>query len=164
MLWGRHAVAAAIANPSRRIETLHCTGNAEAELKYILETQPPSRREAMPEPEVMALPLISQLVPDDAVHQGFVAVVGPLADFALEDLLAAAQDTPDILLVVLDQVTDPHNVGAVLRSAAAFGAAGVIVQSRHAPRSMGFSPSQPPARWSVSRWFRSPTYPGPSRR
>lgn len=133
ILWGRHAVAAAIANTSRRIEKLHCTGNAEAELKYTLETQPPSRREAMPEPEVMALPLISQLVPDDAVHQGFVAVVGPLADFALEDLLAVAQDTPDILLVVLDQVTDPHNVGAVLRSAAAFGAAGVIVQSRHAP-------------------------------
>lgn len=133
VLWGRHAVTAAIANPIRRVQRLLCTSNVERALRDFLDTLPESRRETLPDPEVLASLEISRLVPDDAVHQGYVAIVTPLAAYRLEDLLSTTQDTPDVLVVVLDQVTDPHNVGAVLRSAAAYGAAGLIVQNRHAP-------------------------------
>ena len=75
------------------------------------------------------------MVPRDAPHQGVVAEVERLDDLLLADLLDRAEDRQP--LVVLDQVTDPHNVGAILRSAAAFGALGVITQDRHAPPESG---------------------------
>jgi 23S rRNA (guanosine2251-2'-O)-methyltransferase len=79
---------------------------------------------------------LGRLVPADAPHQGVVIEVDPLPDIWLGDLLeqGVGNDRP---LVVLDQVTDPHNVGAVLRSAAAFDALGLITQDRHAPPESG---------------------------
>lgn len=79
---------------------------------------------------------LGRLVPSDAPHQGLVAEVEPLGDIWLGDLLesAAGNIRP---LIVLDQVTDPHNVGAVLRSAAAFDALGLVTQDRHAPSESG---------------------------
>ena len=79
---------------------------------------------------------LARLVPGDAPHQGLVAEVDPLEDIWLGDLLAqgAADNRP---LLILDQVTDPHNVGAVLRSAAAFDALGIVTQDRHAPPESG---------------------------
>ena len=79
---------------------------------------------------------LGRLVPADAPHQGLVAEVDPLEDVWLGDLLMQGADDRRPL-VVLDQVTDPHNVGAILRSAAAFGAAAVIVTDRHAPADTG---------------------------
>ncbi|MGL4313540.1 MAG: 23S rRNA (guanosine(2251)-2'-O)-methyltransferase RlmB, partial [Sphingomonas sp.] len=80
----------------------------------------------------------ARLVPSDAPHQGIVAEVDPLEDIWLADLLADAADVGDHRpLVVLDQVTDPHNVGAILRSAAAFDAVGIVTQDRHAPPESG---------------------------
>jgi 23S rRNA (guanosine2251-2'-O)-methyltransferase len=76
------------------------------------------------------------MVPHDAPHQGIVAEVDPLPDIWLGDLLeAGARDQRP--LVILDQVTDPHNVGAVLRSAAAFDALGLVTQDRHSPPESG---------------------------
>ena len=69
--------------------------------------------------------------PHDAPHQGVVIEVEPLEDIWLGDLLADAPERA--VLLVLDQVTDPHNVGAILRSAAAFGAIGIVTQDRHSP-------------------------------
>ena len=78
---------------------------------------------------------LGRMVPRDAPHQGIVAEVERLDDILLADLLDAAEDRRP--LIVLDQVTDPHNVGAILRSAAAFGALGLVTQDRHAPPESG---------------------------
>lgn len=74
---------------------------------------------------------LGKLVPSDAPHQGVVIEVEPLEDEWLGDILAAAPERATLL--VLDQVTDPHNVGAILRSAAAFGVIGIVTQDRHSP-------------------------------
>src|SRR5687768_12094453 len=78
---------------------------------------------------------LARLVPRDAPHQGIVAEVERLPDLLLADLLDEAEDGRPLLL--LDQVTDPHNVGAILRSAAAFDALGIVTQDRHAPPESG---------------------------
>ena len=78
---------------------------------------------------------LGRLVPNDAPHQGVVIEVAPLEDMWLADLLAEAPEKA--VLLVLDQVTDPHNVGAIMRSAAAFGAIGIVTQDRHSPSEGG---------------------------
>ncbi len=137
VLWGRHAVRAALANPDREILSLHLAGGAEAADAEILAALPPQRRARLPGPVKLDGRDLAELVPSEAVHQGFVAVVRPLPGIGIEDLADRIDAGTHGVLVVLDQVTDPHNVGAVLRSAAAFGAAGVIMQSRHAPPADG---------------------------
>ena len=78
---------------------------------------------------------LGRLVPSDAPHQGVVVEVEPLEDLWLGDVLGDAPERATLL--VLDQVTDPHNVGAILRSAAAFGAIGIVTQDRHSPPESG---------------------------
>ncbi|MBY9063232.1 23S rRNA (guanosine(2251)-2'-O)-methyltransferase RlmB [Sphingomonas yunnanensis] len=125
-LWGRHPVLAALANPRRTVRKLWGTREALATLDL-----PPVL------PVVFAeAPDLGRLVPADAPHQGLVAEVDPLEDVWLGDLLAEGRDDQRPL-VVLDQVTDPHNVGAILRSAAAFDALGIVTQDRHAPPESG---------------------------
>ena len=126
--WGRHAVTAALLNPARTVRRVWGTRDALASLGI-----PPDVPVTIAE-----VADLGRLVPGDAPHQGLVAEVDPLEDIWLGDLLADAAGEDDRRpLVVLDQVTDPHNVGAVLRSAAAFGALGIITQDRHAPPESG---------------------------
>ena len=80
-------------------------------------------------------PDLGRLVPHDAPHQGIVIEVEPLEEAWLDGLFTDAVETA--ILLVLDQVTDPHNVGAILRSAAAFGAIGIVTQDRHSPPESG---------------------------
>ena len=124
--WGRHAVTAALANPERVVRKLWATREALASLDI-----PPVIPITFAEVTDLA-----RLVPSDAPHQGLVAEVDPLEDIWLGDLLEQGADDQRPLLV-LDQVTDPHNVGAILRSAAAFDALGIITQDRHAPPESG---------------------------
>ncbi|WP_294239112.1 23S rRNA (guanosine(2251)-2'-O)-methyltransferase RlmB [uncultured Sphingomonas sp.] len=124
--WGRHAVTAALANPNRTVRKIWGTREALAALDL-----PP----VVPITYADAADL-GRLVPADAPHQGLVAEVDPLEDIWLGDLLHEVQDNQRPL-VVLDQVTDPHNVGAILRSAAAFDAVGIVTQDRHAPPESG---------------------------
>jgi 23S rRNA (guanosine2251-2'-O)-methyltransferase len=123
--WGRHAVAAALDNPERRIVRMWVTREA-AEFLVPDKGIPITYAEAAD---------LARLVPNDAPHQGVVAEVERLEDMLLADLLDQAQDHRPLL--VLDQVTDPHNVGAILRSAAAFDALGIVTQDRHAPPESG---------------------------
>ncbi|HET9397398.1 MAG TPA: 23S rRNA (guanosine(2251)-2'-O)-methyltransferase RlmB [Sphingomicrobium sp.] len=119
--WGKHAVAAALDNPDRNVLKAWSTREAAAFMNFPKDL-----------PVVMAeAPDLGRMVPHDAPHQGVVIEVEPLEEIWLGDLLADAPDRA--ILVVLDQVTDPHNVGAILRSAAAFGAIGIVTQDRHAP-------------------------------
>jgi 23S rRNA (guanosine2251-2'-O)-methyltransferase len=123
--WGRHAVAAALANPDREVVRIWVT------------------REAAPDFELPAGAPVSfadvadlgRLVPRDAPHQGIVAEFERLEDILLDDVLDGAPEGRPLL--VLDQVTDPHNVGAILRSAAAFDALALVTQDRHAPPESG---------------------------
>jgi 23S rRNA (guanosine2251-2'-O)-methyltransferase len=125
-LYGLHAVAAALANPSRRLRRLVLTGEAEQSLLSRLPQPWPIQAERMERGK------IDGLLGRDAVHQG----VGLLADPLSPPALSVALERPGPVLV-LDQVTDPRNVGAILRTAAAFGAAAVIVQDRNAPEETG---------------------------
>lgn len=120
--WGKHAVYAALDNPNRVLRKLWATREAAAQI-------------VIPDGLTVAFADVADLgrmVPNDAPHQGLVLDVDPLEDVWLGDLLAdGAKDSRPLL--VLDQVTDPHNVGAILRSAAAFDALGIVTQDRHAP-------------------------------
>jgi len=124
--WGRHAVTAALANPDRVVRKIWATREAMASLDI-----PPIIPVTYADVTDLA-----RLVPSDAPHQGLVAEVDPLEDIWLADLLEQGADDRRPLLV-LDQVTDPHNVGAILRSAAAFDALGIITPDRHAPPESG---------------------------
>jgi 23S rRNA (guanosine2251-2'-O)-methyltransferase len=124
-LWlhGLHPVTAALTNPARRLRRLLLTEEAEAALAGRL---PPPWRIA---PERADRARFATFLPPDAVHQGAALLADPLPPVPLDR--AVAGGTGPVL--VLDQVTDPRNVGAILRSAAAFGAAALVVQDRHAP-------------------------------
>jgi 23S rRNA (guanosine2251-2'-O)-methyltransferase len=123
--WGRHAVSAALANPERVIVKLWASRDT-AGLFDLPPDVPLTYAEAAD---------LARLVPGDAPHQGIVAEVEKLPDIWLGDLLDDAPERRPLL--VLDQVTDPHNVGAILRSAAAFDALGIVTQDRHAPPESG---------------------------
>ncbi len=135
MLYGVHAVTAAWLNPERPCRHLYATPPALAAFTPIMD-----RAAALglkrPAPTPVEREAIERLLPLGAVHQGLALDAEPLPEVDLEDVLIAAGDGP-AALVLLDQVTDPHNVGAILRSAAAMGAKGVIVQTRHAPEVTG---------------------------
>jgi 23S rRNA (guanosine2251-2'-O)-methyltransferase len=124
-LWGKHAVAAALDNPDRKVLRAWATREAADQMQF---------------PKEVALTLadvadLGRLVPSDAPHQGVVIEVEALDEIWLDGILKAAPDRA--ILLVLDQVTDPHNVGAILRSAAAFGAIGIVTQDRHSPPESG---------------------------
>lgn len=123
LIFGIHAVEAALANPQRVIRKLFLTDNAERRLHDTLAT-----RQLAHEP-VQPRDLDRRLGPD-TVHQGALIEAAPLPEPTLAELSEGAEGRP---LIVLDQVTDPHNVGAILRSAAVFGAAGLVMTRRHSP-------------------------------
>ncbi|MDP3907319.1 23S rRNA (guanosine(2251)-2'-O)-methyltransferase RlmB [Novosphingobium sp.] len=125
-LWGRHAVEAALKNPERRHRKLWATREGVASLDGELPANFPVEY-AQPAD-------LARLVARDAPHQGLVLECDGLEDVYLEDVLDGDPARP---LIVLDQVTDPHNVGAIMRSAAAFNACAIVTQDRHAPPESG---------------------------
>lgn len=125
-IWGWHAVEAALSNPARG-EPVRLIATPER------ARQIEARFGRFKTLETADNQLISQNLPQGAVHQGVALRANPLEGADLEDF----EVQPGAVLLMLDQVTDPQNVGAILRSAAAFGAAGVILQERHAPRFTG---------------------------
>ncbi|WP_315759884.1 23S rRNA (guanosine(2251)-2'-O)-methyltransferase RlmB [Sphingomonas sp. Y38-1Y] len=141
--WGRHAVLAALANPDRQVRKLWGTREAIGALDL-----PP----VIPITYADAADL-GRLVPGDAPHQGLVIEVDPLDDLWLGEVLERGADDQRPL-VVLDQVTDPHNVGAVLRSAAAFDALAIVTQDRHAPPESGALAKAASGALEVVPWVR----------
>lgn len=123
-LWGRHAVEAALMNPARSHRKLWATREGIDSLDGELPADFPV--------EYADVADLARLVARDAPHQGLVLECEPLDDVHLEDVIDDGRP-----VVILDQVTDPHNVGAILRSAAAFDAAAIVTQDRHAPPESG---------------------------
>jgi 23S rRNA (guanosine2251-2'-O)-methyltransferase len=124
ILYGWHTVKAALDNPARRIRRLYATENAARRLAE--DGTAPSVT-----PEVVRPDAIARRLGPDAVHNGLLAEADPLPSPALEDIAPAG------IVLVLDQITDPHNVGAILRTAAGFDVAAVITTARHSPEATG---------------------------
>lgn len=127
-LYGAHALQCALENDKRQLKRIVLTKNAAERLD-------PALFKGQTEPQIVERNEIDGLVGEDAVHQGMAALSAPLPSVAIEDIAKSASDNCRVL--ILDQVTDPHNVGAILRSAAIFGANAVILQDRHAPPETG---------------------------
>jgi 23S rRNA (guanosine2251-2'-O)-methyltransferase len=142
-LWGRHAVAAALDNPRRSVVKAWATRDAAEFMRFPKEV-----------PVTLAdVADLGRLVPGDAPHQGVVVEVEPLEEVWLDELFADAPD--NAVLLVLDQVTDPHNVGAILRSAAAFGAIGIVTQDRHSPPESGALAKAASGALETMKWVRA---------
>ena len=136
LLHGLHPVAAALVNPDRRVHRLLVTESGRAALEPAL-AEAKAKGLNRPGATVVDRTDLDRLLPPGAVHQGVALDVAPLPEVGIEDVCAAADADSSAVVVVLDQVTDPHNVGAILRSAAAFGAKAVLVTERHAPETTG---------------------------
>lgn len=138
-LYGVHAVLAALANPNRRCHRLLLTPAAAKAHEAALAAAERSAGDVKrPAPEVLDRADIERAVGEGTVHQGLAALFDPLPETALEEVLAATGNAAaPAMLIVLDQATDPQNVGAVLRSAGALGAAAVALQDRHGPPASG---------------------------
>src|SRR4051794_35863042 len=124
ILYGWHTVTLALANPKRRIRKLYLTENAARRLAD-------ERIETPVTPEMVRPSEIDQRLGPDAVHQGLLAEADPLPSPDIDTL------EPEGMILVLDQITDPHNVGAILRSAAAFGVKAIVTTARHSPEATG---------------------------
>jgi 23S rRNA (guanosine2251-2'-O)-methyltransferase len=124
ILYGWHTVTAALANPARRIRRLLTTENAARRLTEDGISLPA-------EPEMVRPDAIAARLSPDAVHQGLLAEADPLPAPALDELGATG------IVLVLDQLTDPHNVGAIMRTAAAFAVGAIVTTARHSPEATG---------------------------
>jgi len=124
VMYGWHTVTAALKNPARRLRKLLTTENAARRLAD--EGIAPAIKAELVRPSAIA----ERLMPD-AVHQGLYLEADPLLSPAVEDLPAQG------VVLVLDQITDPHNVGAIFRSAAAFAATAIVTTQRHSPEATG---------------------------
>lgn len=127
-IFGYHAVGAVLDNPARHIERVLATENAEHRLQARIAARGLTAERVMPRD-------LDRLLGPDTVHQGIALEVDDLPEPDIDAL--ARQAAPGRPLLLLDQVTDPHNVGAILRSAAAFGACGLVMTRRHSPQLSG---------------------------
>ncbi len=131
-LFGHHPVASALNNPSRDAYRLKATAQGLAQLDPVLLAQAQAKLSI----ESIEPRDLDRLLPDGAVHQGLALEVAPLDPCDLAEVCSPDPGCNNLILM-LDQVTDPHNVGAILRSAAAFGARAVVTTDRHAPPETG---------------------------
>ena len=118
-LWGTHAVIAALQNPDRQFHRVCLSKNAAGKLPTGL-TMPVDAEDLHPKD-------IEALLPRDAVHQGIAALVAPLPELTVEDITDLDR------VIVFDQLSDPHNIGAIFRSGAAFGFEAAVLQTRNVP-------------------------------
>jgi len=126
-LFGRHPIELALQNPNRRILEIYYTANSVKNIKL-----PPKIST-----KCVDKVFLDNLVGRDSLHQGIVARCAPLPPVSLPDLLKRLKSRQTALVMILDQITDPHNVGAILRSATAFDADAVIVPEAGAPTESG---------------------------
>ncbi len=128
IIYGRHAVKAALANPRRNIMRVFCLKENLAELAGKVSEKKVS---------VVGRQELEKMLPRDAVHQGMAAAAEMLPGISTEELCAKACEKENCHLLVLDQVTDPQNIGAIIRSCAAFDALALVVQDKNSPQESG---------------------------
>ena len=135
-IFGVHAALAVLANRRRRLRRLVLTAEVQARHGAAIAAAH-DRRQARPAIETVTRRALSALLPEAATHQGIAVLAEPLAAVSLDKVCRSAGALARCQVVVLDQVSDPNNVGAVMRSAAAFGSLALVMQDRHAPRETG---------------------------
>lgn len=139
MLYGIHACTEALKNPERRITAIYTSdriwnGDRRNKIPGLMhELQECGRLSDLPEAKIIEKDEMNAFMPQGHVHQGIAIDCKPAEEVFLSDIIIKSKIREKTVLVMLDQVTDPHNIGAILRSAAAFGAIALIGQSRHMP-------------------------------
>lgn len=133
ILYGRHPVMAVLNNKNRRISKILCTKDNFDELKAVClqNNINPGLLNTVYKKE------IDRILPRDAVHQGFAVYCSELEDYSLEDICIMADEKSRCHVLVLDQVTDPQNIGAIIRSCVAFDALALILQDKNSPAETG---------------------------
>jgi len=135
-LFGTHAVEAALLNTERTIHHIYATEQSEGEAVDIVEKALRAGRD-LPGITLLEKEEFDRALPKGTVHQGIGLDCDPLQDVFLPDVMNRVASKDKSVILLLDQVTDPHNMGAIIRSACAFGADAIVVQSRHAPEING---------------------------
>ena len=144
-IWGRHAVFAALANPERRIQQIYATADSNSELQRVLGDLDPQRKVELPRSQVIDRARLDAIggKTEKAVHQGIVVAVWPLNPPHFDPFLDGIKNRLEkrnpatVRLLLLDQILDPRNFGAIMRSAQAFGVTGVITTFRNAANENG---------------------------
>ncbi len=132
-LYGDHAVFAALRNPARKVRRLLISKSKPEQLS----SEDSHLLGSIASIEVVTGEQITQALPEGAIHQGIALKASPLPDYDVEDLPSLSDESAHQAVAILDQVTDPHNVGAIIRSAAAFGISAIIIPDRHSPQITG---------------------------
>lgn len=127
ILYGRHAVLAALKNPKRQINKILCVKENAEEIRKVSKLAP----------QVVERKEIDKLVGADAVHQGFALFCQRLNNYTIDDIINMAEEQKNCHILILDQVTDPQNIGAIIRSAVAFNTLALIVQDKNSPLENG---------------------------
>ena len=135
-LFGMHAVVEAWVNPDRHVHELYITEKALSNFDQAL-TKAHDRGLKRPSPQIIDKAVLDASCGRDSVHQGIGLACRALEEVDIHDIVRAEAHKERSVLIMLDQVTDPHNVGAVIRSACVFGAGGMILQRKHAPELTG---------------------------
>jgi len=135
LLYGLHAAIEALKNPVRKIDAIYVTeklwyGDTRAKTTGLIETLDISN---LPDPKIIEKDELDYNFGKNVVHQGLAIDAKPLEETFLSDLIIKSKTREKSVILMLDQVTDPHNIGAIIRSAAAFGVLGIIGQTRHMP-------------------------------
>ena len=126
VLYGKHAVISALQNPKRQIEKVLCTkDNLQHLQQYTKNICIVERKE------------IDAITPRDAVHQGIALICKPLPNYMIEDIISLSSTKENCQILILDQVTDPQNIGAIIRSAVAFNTLALILQDKNSPTENG---------------------------
>ncbi len=128
IIYGRHAVISALKNPLRRVNKLLITLDTKDEIKKDFPQSPYN---------IVDKNDINKVLPDNAVHQGFALYCSRLESYTLEEILDLSDKKTDCHILILDQVTDPQNIGAIIRSCVAFDTLALIVQDKHSPLESG---------------------------
>ncbi|MBR1948845.1 MAG: 23S rRNA (guanosine(2251)-2'-O)-methyltransferase RlmB [Alphaproteobacteria bacterium] len=123
ILYGRHAVLSALANPKRQINKILCTKENIDEIRKYTKIVP----------QIVEKKEIDKLFSLDTVHQGFALFCNRLPDYSLEEIIEIADKKEKCHILILDQVTDPQNVGAIIRSAVAFNTLALVMQDKNSP-------------------------------
>lgn len=135
-LFGTHACEAAVMNPTRQMQAIYCT-DATENMAYDWVAKAKKMGIKRPEPILLEKQSFDRALPKGTVHQGIGIDAAQLSEVFLPDIINITVHKKKSVIVLLDQVTDPHNLGAVMRSACAFGADAIIVQSKYAPELNG---------------------------